>query len=173
MSFKLTVDSEIESSLLEWRESRGDWSPERSGQEAEVDLVEVFLFSLGAVEVDISLGVFLVHGQVNLDGSLKKTVRSSVGSMSGVSIDSVRWDRVWHKDGSGQHSWVPPSLSCFGVNLVVDGNVRFPEIGLLESSPETWFSGRGEGSRVLGRSLLFSALLVWPSVAGSLVLLSL
>lgn len=170
----ISPNSQIESSLLKRRESRVDWASQRSGQEAKVDFVEVFLFSLRAVEVDVSLWVFLIHGHVSLDSSLEKSrFGDSVISVSSMSIDRFSWNSVWHKDSGSQESWVPPSLPCVRINLVADGDVRFPEVSLLVGSPKTRFSGRGDGSWVLRRVLLFSALFVWPSVRSSFVDLSL
>lgn len=60
----ISIDSEGHGCVLELRESREDWSLKWSWQEVQVDTVEVFLFSLRAVEVDISFWVFFVHGHI-------------------------------------------------------------------------------------------------------------
>lgn len=45
-------------------------------------------------------------------------------------------------------SRIPPSVSCFGVNLVVDGDVRFTKVGLLVGGPQARFSSWGKISGV-------------------------
>lgn len=170
----ISVNSQVEGSLLDRREPGVDWASQRSGQEAKVDSVEVFLLSVRSVEVDVSFWVFLIHSHVHGDGSLEKSGGSdSMISVSSVFVDRFRRNCVWHENSGSQHSWVPPSLSGFSVDLVVDGDVGFPEAGLLECGPETRFGGWSDGSWVLGRVLLFSALFVWPSVRSSLILLCL
>jgi len=50
----VAVDSILHSGSVQWGESGEDWSLQWSGKEAKVDSVEVFIFPLRAVEVDIS-----------------------------------------------------------------------------------------------------------------------
>jgi len=161
----ISVDSEVESHILEFRESGVDRASHWSGNEGQIHIVEMFLFSLGRVEVDIGFWVFFIHGHVQFDFSLDKSIGGgSMFSMSGVSINRFAWYPIRHQDCCGKGSRIPPAFACIGINFVVDGDVRFPKVGLFESSPKTGFGGRGQISRIFGRSLLVTALFVWPSV---------
>lgn len=173
----VAVDSVLHGKGVKWRESREDRALQWSWEHAEVNSVEVFIFSLGAVEVDIGLWVLLIKGSIDLDGSLDVlaisswsviTVRVGKGG-----INLVAWDVVWHKESGSDDSRVSPALASFRVDLVVDGDISFAETGLLEGSPDAWFSSWGQGSWVPWALLVLMALLVWPGVGVSLILLSL
>jgi len=137
-------------------------------------VVEVFLLTLGSVPVDVSFWVFIIRSHIELDFSLKVTIRgNTVSSVSSVSLDGIAWNPVWGKHSSEKSTRVLPTLASIRVNLVVDGDIGFTEVGLLVSGPETRFSGRSEITWVFGRVLLFLALLVWPDVLFSFFLLGL
>lgn len=63
-------------------------------------------------------------------------------TMSSVSIDRVRGDPIRHEDSSCQSSGIPPAFACIRVNLVVDGDVGFTQVGLFVHGPKTRFGGR-------------------------------
>jgi hypothetical protein len=173
----VAVDSVLHGKSVEWRESGEDWALEWSGEEGKVNIVEVFVFSLRAVEVDIGFWVFLIKSNIQLDGSLDvlAIIGRSVITVSVVKggINLFAWDVVWHKESGSNDSRVFPALAGFWVDLVVDGDISFAETGLLECSPDTWLSGRGQRSWVFVAVLSFFTLFVWPTVGVSLVLLSL
>lgn len=162
---------------IEWGEARENWPLEWSWKDGKVNSVEMFVFSSGAMEVDISFWVFFIEGNVQLDGSLDVLSISgrSVITMIVIkgSINLVTGNMVWHKKGGSKKSRVSPALAGFWVNSVVDGNISFTKAGLLEGGPDARFSGRGQVTGVSWVVLSLTALLVWPTVAGSLILLSL
>lgn len=173
----VAVDSVLHGHSVEWRESGENWALEWSREEAKVNIVEMFIFSLRAVEVDIGFWVFFIKSNIQLDGSLDVLAisgRSVVTVWVGKgSINLFAWNVVWHEECGGNDSRVSPALAGFWVDSVVDGDIGFAETGLLEGSPDAWFSGRGEGSWVSVAGLGFTALLVWPVVGLSFFLLSL
>lgn len=164
----IAVNSVLHGQSVEWRESGENWALEWSGEDAEVNTVEVFIFSLGAVEVDIGFWVVFIKSNIQLDRSLdvlavsgSSVITVSVGEGS---INFLGWDVVWHEESGSNDSGVSPALASFRIDLVVDGDVGFTETGLLECSPDTGFSGRGQISWVSWTVLSFTALFVWPVV---------
>jgi len=137
----------------------------------------MLIFTLGAVEMDISFWVLFIQSNIQLDGSLDELAVSG-GSMFSMtvgegSVNFITWHIVWHKESSSNDSWVSPALASFRVDLVVDGDISFTKTGLLECSPDTWLSSGGEISWVFWTALGFTALFVWPTVTLSFLLLSL
>jgi len=111
----VAVDSQFHGSVHQWRESRENGFPH--WHEAEINSVEMFLFSLRAVEMNIGLWVFLIHADVHLDFSLDVISVNSEISMSSVSINRLGRYPIWHQQSSGNHSRVTPSLTSFWVHL--------------------------------------------------------
>jgi hypothetical protein len=173
----VAVNSVLHGKSVEWRESGENWALQWSGEHAEINTVEVFIFSLGAVEVDIGFWVFLIKSNIQLDGSLDVlAIRGSsmiTVSVGKGSVNFLSWDVVWHKESGGNDSGVSPALASFRVDLVVDGDIGFTEGGLLECSPDAWLSGRGQISWISWAVLGFTALLVWPVVGMGFFLLML
>jgi len=127
----ITVKSVLHGRSVEWRESGENWALEGSWKEAKVNTVEVFVFSLRAVEVDISLWVFFIKSSVDLNRSLDvlAIAGSSVFTVSVVkgSIDLISRYVVWHKESSSNDSRILPSLASVRVDSVVDGDIGFTE----------------------------------------------
>lgn len=173
----VAVDSVLHGKSVEWRESGENWSLQWSGEETEVNSVEVFIFSLRAVEVDIGFWVFFIESNIQLDGSLDVLAvsGSSVITVSVVkgSINLIAGDVVWHKESSSNDSWVSPALAGLWVDSVVDGDISFTEGSLLECSPYARLSCGGQISRVFWTVLGFITLFVRPTVGVGLILLSL